>query len=292
MDSTVYVFRAGPLDPDSEPKLYWYATIPDSQPPVIETDDDRGLAEVVRRFPGSERYCEPELADAAARAGFQAREPAKGEAMTAAILWLTVAFWQWYRGVADLDAKNMLLTHGANLWDQREAARSIIELRVAIRGGICGHSIDGVRYVVLAAGWGLFVFDSLEEMNAFQTATRQGDTAASNPVPRLHMHWERGPERHRALMQRAYGVDVVPVPSVDDGQGRRGIDDREAWLLTAIIAGASDWIDAQTPAFAGSPKLGVEGLRIGIEFLRAYVQGEPTGIRELGWDDFVAMEAG
>jgi hypothetical protein len=285
---SVYVFRAGPLAGDSDPLLYWYATIPDTQPPIIEPNDERGLAEVARRFAEHERWCEPELAPAGKPLGFQGREPVEGEAMVAAILWLTVAFWDRYREIEELETKNALLVQSANLWDQRHDATSVIELRMKVSDTIPDGRLDGERWVVLAGAWGMFVFDSRADMEAFQRATRDGDAVAAGAFRRLHMHWDRGPERQQAMMRRAYGTEVTPVPSHADADGERRLDDTGAWLLAAILGGVSDWLDARAPIYQGAVNLVVATPHVDVEFLRAYVERPGQGIVELSWAELGA----
>jgi hypothetical protein len=235
LGNSVYTLRIGPLDPET-PNLYLYATLPHAAHPPIAADDPRqGLMEVARRFPDHELRCEPKLALAGC-AGFKPRNPTQEEAMLASLIWLSVAFSDSYRKIGDLDARTLLLVYSANLRDRMQRVPSVIEVKLDLVGQAKDHQLNETRFVVIGSDWGILAFDSRDEMEVYQRCARAQDAEGAASIRRMQMHWQRGPDRQRALLQTGFRTDVTPIASYDQGDSSQPLDDRDAWILVFLLA--------------------------------------------------------
>ena len=182
--------------------------------------------------------------------------------------------------------------HGANLWDLRRQATSVVEVKLTIAGAAKEHRLDGAHHVIIGGDWGILAFDSWDELEAFQRHARAQDDRAAMAIRRLHMHWELGPERQRAMMQRALGTEVTPIASVDQGEVRSPLDEAGAWKLVVVLAGLNAWLRAEQPVFDGPISATPADAHLHVELVRAHVDDPVAGTLELSWPDYELLVSG
>lgn len=286
MQKELFVFRIGPLDVGGRP-LFWYVTHPDSGRAFFHEDDVSALAEIARLFPDRALACEPSLREAGAPLGYRSQPLTPFQIGARATLWVGAELPDRWRGL-DPVAAEYILEYASRLWQRQPGGELVIELEVSARGEAPGLRLEETAYVAWGVGGGIFAFESLAALRAFQQGVLDGDLGRAHAISRVQLEWQRGSPGLDAAMREAYGVEVVPVGSRDRGGEQVSLDRRDAWLLASILVALVSWVEAGSEAAQGrlelTPEVAVD-VAVEARFLRALRSVDGQRIAELGWAD-------
>ncbi len=232
-----FIFRIGPLE-FSENQAYFYYVYPwqDDNFFFIANSDEEGFEKILEAYTSSELECEPELAGVCTRHNIKIGEITPERAYNIMLMGLEAIEEQHFK---DILRGGLIYQFGgaaADFWQSQPWNKAFAKLHLQFE---FSGSVNSVFYGLVMGEsrheYGIALYKTREDLETMLDLARSDLLGKATTVETLGVILQDEPLYAAHAMQRAYGLNKIPIPVVVQNGIRCFVTDLDILMLIAAL---------------------------------------------------------
>lgn len=236
-----FVFRIGPFE-SAEGLTYFYYVYPGQEEDFlfVANSDEEGFEKILENYSPDELECEPELAEIGAHYGIPVGELTLRRSYNILLMGLESLEEEHFREVSRGGLIYQFSGTAADFWQAQPWSHAFAKLPLQF---VFDGSINLTLYgFVMGEGkqeYGLALYKTREDLKTMIALARGGLLQDASDIDSFGVLFHDEPPYAVHAMQRAHGIDKVPVPVMVQDKKRCFITDLDILALAAALEAVS-----------------------------------------------------